>query len=317
MVLRHFLAEKVLESQSRQGNYVKALKMAKTLDNKGFIPFRRKILSLSIFDPIFCCYACVSPGSRVQMALRLSGIVIKKQDKLVVFNKIYRTIFDRDWVQEQLVNIESDRENDRENTTIFNISICPYMGLQAFRQQDAKFFFGRQKLTREILARLQNSSFLAVVGASGSGKSSVVQAGVLPRLAAGEYPPGEYWCGCFPPGATPMNALAQVLTSDGKVDDVERSLHLGAEWFVWWLRCREESMVVWVVDQFEELFTSTGEKNWTDDKKRLEFLDLLLGALQEASDKLKLIITLWDDFIDLSKLKNGNQILTSTQILRK
>ncbi|OZH52739.1 hypothetical protein AFK68_22420 [Hydrocoleum sp. CS-953] len=60
MVLRHFLAEKLLvcaafrrKSQSRQGNYVNSLKMAKTLGNKGFIHFRRKTASLSIFELIF------------------------------------------------------------------------------------------------------------------------------------------------------------------------------------------------------------------------------------------------------------------------
>ncbi len=56
MVLRHFLVGKMRQSQSRQGNYVKALKMARTLSNSGFMPFRRENLYPSISEPIFCLY---------------------------------------------------------------------------------------------------------------------------------------------------------------------------------------------------------------------------------------------------------------------
>ena len=54
--LTHFMGRKMLESQSRQGNYVKIIKMARTLGNKGIIPFRRKSHWLSIFEPIFYCF---------------------------------------------------------------------------------------------------------------------------------------------------------------------------------------------------------------------------------------------------------------------
>ncbi|NEO56096.1 MAG: hypothetical protein F6K54_25290 [Okeania sp. SIO3B5] len=237
-----------------------------------------------------------------QHGLTVAGLVIELQQRLPIKTYLSGNAID--------ILLPGEATN-----TIFDANICPYKGLLAFRQQDAEFFFGRQKLTQEILARLRDSSFLAVVGASGSGKSSVVQAGVLPQLAAGKQPPGKCLCCCFRPGKNPINALAQVLATDGKVDEMEVFLHLGVEWLVWWLRRRVEPMVVLVVDQFEELFTLTAEK------ERLEFLNLLLGALRETSDKLKLIITLRDDFIgnclevpELDVLVEENLILVSPNL---
>ncbi|NES64487.1 MAG: hypothetical protein F6K24_04065 [Okeania sp. SIO2D1] len=237
-----------------------------------------------------------------QHGLTVAGLVIELQQRLKITTYLSGNAID--------ILLPGEATH-----TIFDANIFPYKGLEAFRQQDAEFFFGRQKLTQEILARLRDSSFLAVVGASGSGKSSVVQAGVLPQLATGKQPPGKFWCGCFRPGATPINALAQVLATDGKVDEMEGSLHLGAEGLVKWLRRRVEPMVVLVVDQFEELFTLTAEK------ERLEFLNLLLGALRETSDKLRLIIMLRDDFIgnclevpELEVLVQENLMLVSPNL---
>ncbi|NEP04609.1 MAG: ATP-binding protein, partial [Okeania sp. SIO4D6] len=234
--------------------------------------------------------------------LTVAGLVIELQQRLPITTYLSGNAID--------ILLPGEATN-----TIFDANICPNKGLEAFRQQDAEFFFGRQKLIQEILARLRDSSFLAVVGASGSGKSSVVQAGILPKLTAGKQPPGKCWCGYFRPGATPINALARVLATDGKVDEMEGSLHLGVEWLVLWLRRRVEPMVVLVVDQFEELFTLTAEN------ERSEFLNLLLGALRETSDKLKLIITLRDDFIgnclevsELQVLVQQNLMLVSPNL---
>jgi ABC-type nitrate/sulfonate/bicarbonate transport system ATPase subunit len=59
---------------------------------------------------------------------------------------------------------------------------CPYKGLAAFELDDAELFFGREQLVEELAARLESAPFLAVVGASGSGKSSLIRAGVVPEL---------------------------------------------------------------------------------------------------------------------------------------
>src|SRR5512141_2747941 len=71
----------------------------------------------------------------------------------------------------------------------------PYQGLQYFSERDAGRFFGREQLTARVIGRLQRTRFLAVIGASGSGKSSLVRAGVVPALKSG----GRLSDGSLPP----------------------------------------------------------------------------------------------------------------------
>lgn len=174
----------------------------------------------------------------------------------------------------------------------FDSGIPPYRGLLAFTKKDAFYFYGRETLAQAIVTRLQGESFLAVVGASGSGKSSVVQAGALPLLEAGTQLPGKCRTVCLRPGREPIRSLALALASSlGEAKRVEGLLHLGVDNFVWELQQREEPTVVLVVDQFEELFALAGEL------ERREFLTLLLGALARMPHRLKVVITLRDDFI--------------------
>ena len=71
--------------------------------------------------------------------------------------------------------------------------VCPYKGLASFDTEDAEYFFGRERLVAELVARLVGAPLLAVVGPSGSGKSSVVRAGLLPALAGGVLPGSDQW----------------------------------------------------------------------------------------------------------------------------
>ena len=66
--------------------------------------------------------------------------------------------------------------------------ICPYRGLEVFHEEDARFFFGRRAAVQRLVENLKTGRFLAVVGPSGSGKSSLVRAGPVPRLRAGDLP---------------------------------------------------------------------------------------------------------------------------------
>jgi WD40 repeat protein/uncharacterized caspase-like protein len=188
-----------------------------------------------------------------------------------------------------------------------DLKICPYRGLRAFAEEDTQYFFGRESLTQHLISHLGHQSFLAVVGASGSGKSSVVQAGLIAQLRPGKQLPGsDSWLiRNLRPGARPLEELARRLGEGtrgqgGIVGEVSSSspqlvlegmLYQGVEGFVYWLRSRPEPVVVLVVDQFEELFTLAP----SEDRQR--FLDLLLGAMEYASDKFKLVITLRADFI--------------------
>jgi WD40 repeat protein/uncharacterized caspase-like protein len=190
-----------------------------------------------------------------------------------------------------------------EQTKGLDLHVCPYMGLNAFSESDSPYYFGRDRTIQELIYSLQNNSFLAVVGASGSGKSSLLQAGVIPQLRLGkQIPNSEKWLiKTIRPGNNPLAALEQkLLTANERLDAIDRgnpkkqyipSLHLGIEGFVYWLRSQSQPMLVLIVDQFEELFTLT------ENIDRQKFLELLLGAVEYAGDRFKLIITLRADFI--------------------
>ena len=88
----------------------------------------------------------------------------------------------------------------------------PYPGLRPFEQEDSDFFFGRETHTEELLRRLSSSRFVAVVGTSGSGKSSLVRAGLIPALYGDLLAAGSHWhVAIFRPGDDPIRAMADEL----------------------------------------------------------------------------------------------------------
>ncbi len=183
----------------------------------------------------------------------------------------------------------------------------PYKGLRAFQSEDAGDFFGRADLVAVLLESVRAytqpgaARFLAVVGPSGSGKSSVVLAGLLPRLHGGALPGSERWVYLDPltPGAHPLEALAATLNNVlpvstlaallADLDASERGLHRLATRLV----TRPEARVVLVVDQAEELFTLTA-----DDAERRQVIDLLVTAVTEPRGPLLVVLTLRADFYD-------------------
>jgi WD40 repeat protein/uncharacterized caspase-like protein len=211
----------------------------------------------------------------------------------------------------EILSVEVQRSYDE----IFEIDICPYKSLEAFTQDDAYFFHGREELIAEIIEKLQSTSFLAVVGASGSGKSSVVKAGVIPQLLTeGLFDfESEQFQICqsrvMLPGDNPIAALAKALAPNNP-NFLEGVLHLGVDSLVEWLNQQPTEISVLVIDQFEELFTLTAE---TD---RLNFLSLVLDAIEKTRNILKVIITLRSDFLDeclgMSELA---PLITKSQVL--
>ena len=89
----------------------------------------------------------------------------------------------------------------------------PYIGLRYFREQDAELFYGRDEHVGELLGKLAGNRFVAVLGSSGSGKSSLVRAGLLPELRAGMIPKaGPQWKVVeFKPGRAPLRELGDAL----------------------------------------------------------------------------------------------------------
>lgn len=183
-----------------------------------------------------------------------------------------------------------------KSKTSIDLGICPYKGLRAFSEEDASYFYGREGLTQELIEKLSSRSLLPVVGASGSGKSSVVQAGLIAKLRQGRHLPGSegWWIRTMRPGDRPMQALSRSLVQRNapqQQSHLEGIISQGVEGFVYWLRGRVEPMVVLVVDQFEELFTLSHPL------EREQFLNLILGAIELAPDKFKVVITLRADFM--------------------
>jgi WD40 repeat protein/uncharacterized caspase-like protein len=188
----------------------------------------------------------------------------------------------------------------QQRTNPLDLGVCPYLGLRAFTLEHAPYFYGRTALIQQLLETLNRSEALAVVGASGSGKSSVIQAGMMAQLRQGKHIPGsdQWWLQGMRPGTHPRQALAHRLVDPGTEKErayqalqLEGLLYEGSEGFVRWLRSRPEPLVLLVIDQFEELFTLTPEAD------RQPFLDLLWGALQFAGDRFKLVLSIRADFI--------------------
>jgi hypothetical protein len=99
---------------------------------------------------------------------------------------------------------------------------CPYVGLNAFHEEQHSLFFGRDRLLRRLTDLLGESRFLAVTGSSGSGKSSLVLGGFVPLLKAGAVPGSERWRylrRALVPGSDPLCALARLLSESFSADE--------------------------------------------------------------------------------------------------
>ncbi len=163
----------------------------------------------------------------------------------------------------------------------------PYQGLQYFDECDAGRFFGRERLTARLLARLRQEPFLVVLGASGSGKSSVVRAGVVPglrRTNAIVY--------ILTPTRHPLDSLATTLSTHGERDVLLEELGRdpqGLRRFLQ-LHTKQSPSVTIVVDQFEELFTLC-----QDSFEREAFVENLLAAA-DLDTSTRVIVALRADF---------------------
>ena len=94
------------------------------------------------------------------------------------------------------------------HAAVASVVVCPFKGLASFDIEDADYFFGRERLVAELVARVTGARLTGIVGASGSGKSSVLRAGLLAALAAGVLPGSERWpIAVMRPGEHPLAEL--------------------------------------------------------------------------------------------------------------
>ena len=164
----------------------------------------------------------------------------------------------------------------------------PYPGLSSFTEKDAAHFFGREEEVKALWQRLQNRKLLAVIGPSGTGKTSFVRAGVIPGAPEG------WRCLWVTPGNRPFAAVARSLVPELSNDPETLQRLVGAETgeeltaaLGVWRRRQGEALVV--VDQFEELFT-------LNPKEVQERFAAFLGRLASEAD-VHVLISLRDDFL--------------------
>jgi WD40 repeat protein/DNA-binding SARP family transcriptional activator len=171
--------------------------------------------------------------------------------------------------------------------------VCPFKGLAPFEVADAEYFFGRERLVAELVARLVGTPLLGVVGPSGSGKSSVVRAGLLPALAGGVLPGSEGWTQVLiRPGEHPLDELRRALTG-----------------------VRRDRKIVLALDQFEEAFTAC-----RDEDERATFISELARVPRRDAGGV-VVVALRADFYgrcaaypELSHLLAENHVLVGSML---
>ncbi len=166
----------------------------------------------------------------------------------------------------------------------------PYKGLRPFRRADHKDFFGRSDLIDELLELVEHHRFVAVVGASGSGKSSVVMAGLLPRLK-----PDTWITATMVPGRDPFQAVSAALEGirAEREPEVWKGDELDLVRGVQALVADDGLRLLLVIDQFEELLHQV-----TDQAIRTRFIRNLVEAVEDPIVPLTVLVTLRADFFD-------------------
>ena len=174
----------------------------------------------------------------------------------------------------------------------------PYKGLRSFTEADAADFFGRDALVERLLTALRaGSRLVALVGPSGSGKSSAVAAGLIPRLREGAIDGSDEWViAQMVPGTSPLTEVQAAVSAAAGIpselavlwDAASESSPVGGA-----LRLMADGRrVVLVVDQFEELYTIA------DEGPRRQFLDALAHVVSDLDGRITVVLTLRADYYD-------------------
>jgi Tetratricopeptide repeat len=197
-----------------------------------------------------------------------------------------------------------------------NAASNPFPGLRPFETEEYRLFFGREGQSDALIERLSRSRLLAVVGTSGSGKSSLVRAGLLPALRGGMMAgAGAGWrIAVMRPGHDPLGNLARALAEEGVLAEaggglpqaeaeavIEATLRRGSLGLVEaaaHARLSEREQLLVVVDQFEELFRFRAARDAasTDDDASA-FVKLLLEAARQRELSIYVVITMRSDFL--------------------
>jgi RsiW-degrading membrane proteinase PrsW (M82 family) len=222
-------------------------------------------------------------------------------------------------------------------TIVSAVRVNPFPGLRPFESDEEHLFFGRETQIDGLLGRLRRTRFLAVVGTSGSGKSSLVRAGMLPSLNGGLMAgAGSRWrIALLRPGNEPLANLARALTGSAALGDptsakdLDAQLHvslthatlargaLGLVEAVQQARLDPDENVLVVVDQFEEIFRFKGsgsELQHADEAAA--FVKLLLAAASHPTQSIYVALTMRSDFLgDCAQFRDLPETINDGQFL--
>jgi len=186
----------------------------------------------------------------------------------------------------------------------------PFPGLRSFSYREHPLFFGREKNIRELLTKLDQNHFVAIVGTSGTGKSSLIRAGLLPALHAGKSNGTDWLIASMKPGNTPLENLADALASkhvfgtgapehDGTVRANILGLisqsSLGLVQAVRSLLNGRRLLIL--VDQFEELFRFSDDHNERNNVESSLFANLIIDSVRQRDIPIYIMLTLRSDFL--------------------
>ena len=197
---------------------------------------------------------------------------------------------------------------------------CPYKGLDVFDEEDAELFFGREKLVDELLSRVKDSPTLFVTGPSGSGKSSLVRAGLIPALKQGAIENSARWLyETMKPGRDPIGELGRVASSlagSTNAEDEVRAKALTdktifARWCEIALKDSRDKRAVMFVDQFEEVFTQINKE-----EERVAFLNLLTHAAAVENGRVIILFSMRSDFVSNCATYPGLNKLLNQQFIQ-
>jgi DNA-binding SARP family transcriptional activator/WD40 repeat protein len=167
---------------------------------------------------------------------------------------------------------------DRAEPALDREVMCPFKGLAAFESSDADFFFGRERIVSELVARLAEWPLVGILGPSGIGKSSLLRAGVLPALRAGALPGSARWRQVLlRPGRHPCRELARALGEQDLAQTIAIAGH--------------DVRIVIAIDQLEELFTVCD-----DEAERADFLEQLVAAAGDHERRALVLCALRADY---------------------
>ena len=209
----------------------------------------------------------------------------------------------------------------------------PFPGLRPFMQEEADLFFGRDRQSDELVRRLAGRRFLAVVGTSGSGKSSLVRAGLLPSLEGGFMAEaGAHWrMAILRPQDDPIGFLARAIVetgalahldlaqsaAEGVVETTLRRSGLGLVEATRLARLEPHENLLILVDQFEELFrfADLARQRGAGDEAPA-FVKLLLEAARQTEVPVYVVITMRSDFLgDCARFRDLPEAISDSQYL--